>query len=75
MNTQIYKKLRLCFGGMALFAVLGLLSSCEKYDDLPPIKKNESASKIYKLPEPKGMTAEDKAKEQEIKKEYDNAKK
>lgn len=53
---------------------MAMLYSCEKYDDLPPIKKQESANRIYKLPEPKAMTAEDKAKEQKIKEEYENAK-
>ncbi len=75
MNTQIYKKLSSFFGLLTLISLLSLLSSCEKYEDLPPIKKQNSASQLYKLPEPKSMTADDKAKEKAIKEAYDKAKK
>ncbi len=74
MNTNISKKQGMHLVRIVLLALMAMLYSCEKYDDLPPIKKQESANRIYKLPEPKAMTAEDKAKEQKIKEEYENAK-
>ena len=48
------------------------LSSCEKVDEVPPYKES-SSTKVYKLPDPTIMTAEETAELKAIKAEYEAA--
>lgn len=62
---------------LALMALMVIFSftSCEKNEELPPILKENTGKRAYKLPDPRPLNADETALDAAIKKEYnDNAK-
>ncbi|MDY5857903.1 MAG: hypothetical protein SPK09_01550 [Porphyromonas sp.] len=56
-------------------AIVCSFASCEKSEELPPILKENTGKRAYKLPDPRPLNADEAAREAAIKKEYnDNAK-
>lgn len=61
------------FAAVVTTVLSAVATSCESYDEVPPVEQTQASS--YKMPDPETLTQEDRAVIEEMEKEYnENAK-
>lgn len=63
----------LCFGCVAAVTIMLSLVACNNEDEVVPLTKENSSTKVYKVPDPELLTADEQADVQSIRDEYRDA--